>query len=434
MISYSTCTAALLALAEINTIAAIRSNDYDKRHGLRKLYYSEGQVVTDVQTKCDQVIEGNPKRCMIVCVEVTSVKDGDELVDEYSKVSQRKCEDGWEHDGHDGDDDDWKGHAEWPMYSPTTQFPTYYPTELVDDGHKTDTEWTGVGHERVVDWTDDGWTSYYDESQVSEGSKGGKSGGYSKGSKTGHSKSSKSKAGYSKSSKSNGSKGGSYSKSSKEYYVGNLNGGEGSGYSKSNKSSGADDVGDWDATILESIPDEWEAASWSGGAGVIEGSGSSKSSKTKSDSWSSGASIITGGKVSGSSKSSKSESLSWSSGAASSGKSSKLITESASWSGGVGGSSKSSKPESLSWSGGAGVNEEGNGLGSSKSSKLAGDSNEWESAKWSGGGLIEGDKGSGSSKSSKPAGGSGDVIDGKGSIPKTVSERESDSWSGGGAL
>ncbi|KAL3776871.1 hypothetical protein ACHAW5_009519 [Stephanodiscus triporus] len=430
MISCITCTTAiLLVLAELNTTAAIRSNEYDKRHGLRKLYYSEGHEVTDVQTKCDQVIEGNPKRCMIVCVEVTSVKDGYELVDEYSKVSQRKCEAGW-YDGHDGDNDDRKGHTEWPTYSPTTQFPTYYPTGLVDDGHHVDTKWAGDGHERVIDWTDDGWTSYSDESLVSEGSKGGKSGGYSKGSKSGHSKSSKSKGGYSKSSTSNGSKGGSYLKGSKEYYVGNFNGEEGSGYSKSYKSSGGD-VGDWDATILESTLDEWEAASWSGGAGVIEGTGSSKSSKPDSDSWSSSAGTITG---SGSSKSSKPESVSWSSSAVSSGKSSKRITESASWSGRVGGSNKSSKLESLGWSGGAGANKEGSGSGSNKSSKLASDSDKWESAKWSGGGLIEGGKGSGSSKSSKPAGGTGDVLAGKGSSPITLSDRESGIWSGGGAL
>ena len=199
MISYITCTTPLLVLAELTTAAAIRSNDYDKRHGLRKLYYSEEHEVTDVQTECEQVIEGNPKRCVIVCVEVTSVKDGDELVDEYSKVSQRKCEDGWEHDGNDGNGDDRKGHTDWPTYSPTTQFPTYYPTGLVDDGHDTDTKWFGDGYERVIDWTDDGWTSYADGSLVSEGSKGGKSGDYSKGSRSGHSKSSKSK----------GSKGGS---------------------------------------------------------------------------------------------------------------------------------------------------------------------------------------------------------------------------------
>jgi hypothetical protein len=391
MIGYITCATALLALTELNTAAAIRSNnDYDKRHGLRKLNYGEEhEVVTDVQTECEQVIEGNPKRCVIVCVEVTSVKDGDELVDEYSKVRQRKCEDGWEHDGNDGDDDDRKGHTDWPTYSPTTQFPTYYPTGLVDDGHDTDTELTGDGHERVVDWTDDGWTSYADKSLVLEGSNGGESGGYSEGSKSGYSKSSKSKGGYSKSLKSKGSKGGSRSKSSKVYYGGN------SSYNKSSKSSGVGDAGDWDATILEPAPGKWEAASWSGGAGVIEGhkgSGSSKSSKPESVSWSSGVDAITDSKGSGS------------------------------------GSSKSSKPESASWSGGAGANKESNGSGSSKSSKLAVDSDEWESAKWSGGGLIEGGKVSGSSKSAKPAGGSGDAFDEKGSSPKTFSDRESGSW------
>ena len=379
MINHIARGTALLALANLSTVAAIRNNNYDKPHGLlRKLYYIEGHKVTDVQTKCNQVIEGDPKQCMIVCVEVTSIKNGDELVDEYSRVSQRECENGGEHDGHDGDNEDWEGHTEWPTYSPT-QFPTYYPTVSVDDGQGADAKWTGDGHGSIVDWTDDGWTSSTDESLASGGSKGGKSDGYLEESKGGYSKTSKSKGGYSKGSKSKSGKGGSQSKtskskggkgesqskSSKVYYFDNVKGGEGSGHRKSG------DVGDWEASIHEPTPDEWEAPSWSGGAGIVVGDKGS-------------------------------------------------------------GSSKSSKPESASWSGGAGVIKEIVGSGSSKSSKLAG-SHEWESAKWSGGGLIKGGNGSGSSKSSKPAAGSSDVLDGKGSSPDTDSDGESGSWSGSGA-
>ena len=376
---------ALLALADLSTAAAIRTNN-DKPQGLRKLYYSEkGHEVTDVQTKCDQVIEGDPKQCMIVCIEVTSVMNGDELVDEHSRVSQRECEAGWEHDGHRGDDEDWKGQTEWPTYSPTL-FPTYNPTEWVDDGYGADSKWTGDGHESVVDWTDDGWTRSTDESLASGGSKGGKSGGHLEGSQGGYSKSSKSEGGYSKSSKSKSGNGGSQSKtskskggkvesqskSSKVYYFDNVKGGGGSGYSKSSKSIGAGDVDDWEATILEPTPDEWEAPSWSGGVGIVEGNKGS-------------------------------------------------------------GSSKSSKPESASWFGGTGPIKEVVGSGTSKSSKLAGDSREWESDKWSGEGPIKSGKGSGSSKSSKPAGGSSDVLDGRGSSADTDSDVESGSWSGSGA-
>ena len=301
MINYITRATALLAIAGHDTAAAIRNND--NRNRLRRLYYSEGHVVDDVQTKCDQVIEGDPKQCMIVCVEVTSIRNGDELINEYSRVSQRECEAGWENDGHDGDDGDWKGHTEWPMYSPT-QFPTYSPTELVDDGHGADAKWTGDGHESIIDWTDDGWTRYTDESLVSGGSKGGKSGGYLEGSKGGYSKNSKSKGGYSKSSKSKTGKGGSQSKASKStggkggiqskslkvHYFDNVKGGEGSGYGKSSKSSGAGDVGDWDATVHEPTPDEWGAPSWSGGVSsdVLDGKGSSPNTDSDgvSGSWS----------------------------------------------------------------------------------------------------------------------------------------------------
>jgi hypothetical protein len=113
MINHIARGTALLALTSLSTVAAIRNNNYDKPHGLlRKPYYSKGHDLNNVQTKCNQVIEGDPKQCMIVCIEVTSTKNGDELIDEHSRVSQRECEDGW-------------------MYSPT-QFPTYYLTVLVD--------------------------------------------------------------------------------------------------------------------------------------------------------------------------------------------------------------------------------------------------------------------------------------------------------------
>jgi hypothetical protein len=385
MFNYITRATAFLAIAILDTATAIRNND--KWYGLHRLYYSKGHEVTDVQTKCNQVIEGDPKECMIVCVEVTSIRNGDELVNEYSRVSERKCGASWEHDGHDGDDKDWKGHTKWPTYSPT-QFPTYYLTESVDNGHGADAKWTGDGHECIIDWTDDAWTSSMDESPVSGGSKGSKSGGYLEGSSSGYSKNSKSKGRYSKSSKSKsgkggiqsktlnskGGKGGSQSKSLKVHYFDNVKGGGGSSYSKSSKSSGAGDVDDRDATTLEPTPNKWEAPSWSSGAGIDKGD--------------------------------------------------KGL-----------GSSKSSKPESTSWPSSAGAIKEVDSSGSSKSSKLAGNSREWESAKWSGGGLVKGGKGSGSSKSSKPAEGSSDVLDGKGSSsPETVPDGESGRWSGGVAL
>ena len=190
-----------------------------------------------------------------------------------------------------------------PTYSPT-HFPSYYPTESVDNGHGADAKWTGDGHESIINWTDDGWTSNTDESLVSGGSKGGKSSGHLEGSKGGYSKNSKSKGGYSKSSKSKSGKGSSQSKASKskggkggfqlkslkEHYFDNVKGGEGSGNGKSSKSRGAGNVGDWDATILEPTPGEWGAPSWSGGVSsdVLDGNGSSPNTDSDgvSDSWS----------------------------------------------------------------------------------------------------------------------------------------------------
>jgi hypothetical protein len=361
MINYITCATALLALVKLNSVTAIYSkNDSERQHGLRNLYSSEGHEITDVQTKCEQVIEGDPLQCIIICIEVTSIKKGDEHIDEYSKVNQRECEAGWKHDGHSGDVVDWEGHTEWTTYSPA-QFPTSHPTEEADYGHDIDSRWTGDGYDRIIDWTDDGWTSRTDEILLSGGSKGSKSGGYSKRSKGEYSNRSKSKSGNSKSGKGSGQ-----SKSSKVYYFDNVKEGVGSGYGKSSKSSGVGDAVNWYATILEPIHDEWEA---------------------EASSWSIGAGIVQGNRVSS--------------------------------------SSKSSKLESVGWSSGAGTIKKGNGSGSNKSFKLAADSDEWKSAKSSGGG-----KGSGSSKSSKPAGGYADVLDGK----RSISDGSSGSWSGGAAL
>jgi hypothetical protein len=422
MIKYIICAAASLGLVDINSVAAIRSNnDSKQQQGLRKLYYSEGHEVTDVQTMCEQVIEGDPKQCIIVCVEITSIKKGDELVGEYSKVNQRECEADWI---------DREGRTEWHMYS-STQSPTFYPTDLADDGHDVNIIWPSDGNDRVIDRTGSGSTSHTDEMLVAGGSKG------SKGSKSDDGYSKGSNGGYSKSSKSKGGKGYDQSKSSKLYYVDNDKRGGGSGYSKSSKSSGVGDVSVWDAAILEPISDESEAATWFDGTGITEGanvSSSSKSSKPQSDSWSYGADDIKEGGGFGSSKSSKpttAESASWSGGGSS--KSSKSLSDS--WSSGAGvikegsgsgsgsGSSKSSKSttsESASWSGVGSGKSSNLRSGSSKSSKLVADSSERESAKRSSGG-----KGSSSSKSPTHAEGSADVTDGRGSI----SDGESGGWS-----
>ncbi|KAL3782041.1 hypothetical protein ACHAW5_004960 [Stephanodiscus triporus] len=147
MVNYSASATALLALSSqvITAINAERSEsvrrDGRERQGLRKL---SGLDETDVQTECEQVIEGNPAVCVKVCVTVTSIKKGDETIEEYSEVKQEKCESGWESGG------DWNGDTEWPTYSPTsiTDSPTHSPME-----------WGGDEHD-IVDWTDDGWKSY----------------------------------------------------------------------------------------------------------------------------------------------------------------------------------------------------------------------------------------------------------------------------------
>jgi hypothetical protein len=179
---------------------------------LRELYYSKGHEVTDVQTMCEQVIEGDPKQCIIICVEITSIKKGDELVGEYSKVSQRNCEANWI-------DREVARCTEWPNSS--TQSPTYYPTDLADDGQDVDIILSSNGNDHIINWTDSGSTSHTDKILMageSKGSKGSKSDGYLKGSNGEYSKSSKSK---------DGKQGYDQSNSLKVYYVDNGKGGGG---------------------------------------------------------------------------------------------------------------------------------------------------------------------------------------------------------------
>lgn len=68
--------------------------DEVEQQRLRKLYgvATGSHFVTDVETKCEKVITGNPKVCVKVCVEVTSIKSGDSVIEETSKVSETKCE------------------------------------------------------------------------------------------------------------------------------------------------------------------------------------------------------------------------------------------------------------------------------------------------------------------------------------------------------
>lgn len=184
----------------------------DAREEPRKLYSWQHEVgdTRHVQSDCEEVVTGYPEVCILVCTEVTSIMKGDELVDEYSRVSQHKCE------GYD-DEDGWQSGG------------------LVNSG----------------------------SSDYSKSSKSKSVGGSGSGSSSG-SKSSKSKAGAgsdsSKSSKSGGSgsdsAGSGYSKSSKASGL----------YSKRSKSGGGSGTGDtaseWGATIVRAGPNEW-SASWS---------------------------------------------------------------------------------------------------------------------------------------------------------------------------
>lgn len=182
MVSYSSGAAALLAITGLAATTVNAKHPTKKQHlrkdQQRKLY---DHMETETDTDCKKEITGNPKVCVIVCTATTSILAGEKLVDEHTETTQRKCEAGWEDDGHS-----WSGDTEWPTYSPTPKWsgdwPTYSPTSSPKkpthhptkkpvwngDGHEdTDSPtkhptkaWTGDGHERVVDWTDDGWDSY----------------------------------------------------------------------------------------------------------------------------------------------------------------------------------------------------------------------------------------------------------------------------------
>jgi len=165
----------------------------DAREAPRELYSwrQEAGDTKHVQTECEEVIAGYPKVCIQVCTEVTSIMNGDEIVEEYSSASQHKCE------GYD-DEGGWQSGG------------------LVDSG------------------------SDYSKSSKSK-SVGGSGSGSSSGSKSSKSKSggSDSSSG-SKSSKSNSGDAGSYSGSSKSSKSGvSGSGSAGSGYSKSSKGSGS---------------------------------------------------------------------------------------------------------------------------------------------------------------------------------------------------
>ena len=69
--------------------------------GSRTLY-SWVHDKTDMQTECKEVIAGYPEVCILVCTKVTSITKGGELVDEYSSVSQHRCDSDysdWAHNG-----------------------------------------------------------------------------------------------------------------------------------------------------------------------------------------------------------------------------------------------------------------------------------------------------------------------------------------------
>ena len=57
-----------------------------------------------VQTDREELVTGYPEVCILFCTEVTTVMKGEQVMDEYSRVSQHKCEgyddeDGWQSGG-----------------------------------------------------------------------------------------------------------------------------------------------------------------------------------------------------------------------------------------------------------------------------------------------------------------------------------------------
>jgi hypothetical protein len=228
---FSTSAATLLAVIinlsstagiNVNSNQLLRlrhSNDSDAHEVQRELYGWGQGITTDVQTDCKEIFAGWNEVCILVCTKVTSIMNGDELVDEYSSVSQQKCEE-------NGDEDGWQSSG------------------LVD--------------------LDSGNSNY------SKSSKSKSVGGSSSGSSSG-SKSSKSKSGGSGSSYtgSKSSKSGDYSKSSKgSGSYSKISKGSDS-YSKSSKSGGGgsasgDIASDWGTTTVRASPNDW-SASWSNG-------------------------------------------------------------------------------------------------------------------------------------------------------------------------
>jgi hypothetical protein len=50
-----------------------------------------GQFRKEVDEQCDEVVLGDPEACVVRCVTVTSIFDGDILIDETSRVSETSC-------------------------------------------------------------------------------------------------------------------------------------------------------------------------------------------------------------------------------------------------------------------------------------------------------------------------------------------------------
>ena len=203
---------------------------FDAPEEPRKLYSWQHKVgdTKHVQTDCEEVVTGYPEVCILFCTEVTTVMKGEQIMDEYSRVSQHKCE------GYD-DEDGWQSGG--LVFGSS------------DSSKSSKSKSVGFG------------------SGSSTGSKSFKSKSGGSGSSSSGSKSSKSKSsagsGSSKSSKSGGGGSGSassgYSKSSKGLGL----------HSKSSKSgsggSGLEDTAsEWGITIAGASPNDW-SASWSNG-------------------------------------------------------------------------------------------------------------------------------------------------------------------------
>ena len=88
----------------------------------------------DEDTKCENIVTGNPATCEHICITTVSNWIDDKLMNEYTKKPiLSKCKDGWDgdhsYDKHSSGDG-WHGYTEWPTYSPVS--------------HKRDS-WSGDG-------------------------------------------------------------------------------------------------------------------------------------------------------------------------------------------------------------------------------------------------------------------------------------------------